>query len=574
MRALRTPLNLPLALFLISGLIGVWASFDPQQSWEKFALLVAAYSIFYVVALAGAAPRLLHTIVWIFLFFGAGLALYFATQNDFEKTPTKIAAIRDIGLYLHSIAPQFQYHVPQSNIISGALEIALPLSLALLFQKPSRASATSLLTFLFSLVTSALIAFGLVMTVSRGAWLAIGLVGGILILRVIAKDALVRYILPLALVLLLLGLLVTREIGGSIGPVIEDLLGAVPAGDGVISRLSLAGHGWDLIQDYNFTGSGLGTFPMVLSSYALLIDVLFLPHIHNTFLQIWLEQGLLGIVSYAWLIAAFYSWAWRHRKEMGALALGGIAATTIMLVHGLADVLLYSSRALPLMFLPMAVTVADWRPAAVASQTTAPTQSKAGKKAPRRKRGFDPALLVAALVVLVFAVGSLALTWKGIAAMWYANLGSVAQTRYELRLYEWPDSLVEDIRRGCVTVGESCGLNQAAEYYRQALALDPANVTANQRLAEIGIAQGAYNDARTWLERALRREPSNLVTLQLIGDAYLGLGQLDQAYTYWSKVPGAETKLQGEAWARYEKNGDKVRSDWAKQLAKRVTGTR
>lgn len=571
MSALRTPIGLPLIFFLLSALVGVWASPDRELSWVKFALIVVAWVIFYLIVIVRSAPRLVHAIVWLFLLFSAGLAIYFVTQNDFDKTPTKIGAIRDIGVYLHSIAPQYALHVPQSNIVAGVLEIALPLSLALILQKPSRAALTSIGFFFLSLVTTAVIAFGLVMTVSRGAWLATGLVGAIFVLRLVAKDALVRYILPLFLIVLLLSFFVTREMGASLAPAVEDLLGAIPAGDGVISRLALFGHGWRLIQDYNFTGSGLDTFPMVLSSYALLIDVPFLPHIHNTFLQIWLEQGLVGIVAYAWLIVAFYMWAWKYRARLGALALGGVAATTIMLIHGWADVLLYSSRALPLMFLPMAVTIADRRSIPVSNQAPVPSRSIPSRQAPRQRSGLDPALLIAAVLLLVVASASVFLMWQGIAAMGSANLGSVAQTRYELGLYKWPEPLVEDIRRRCTSQGDSCGLNEAIRHYTRALTLDPANVTANQRLAEIALAQGAYDEARVMLERALRREPSNLVTLQLIGDAYLGLGQLDQAYTYWSRVPGAETKLQGEAWVRYEKNGDKVRADWAKQIAKRVT---
>ena len=96
MRYFRTPLDLPLVLF-VSALIGVWASYDPATSWSKFALIVAVVAIYYGISWMRAAPRLLETCVWFFLIGSAALAVYFVTQNDYASQSGKFDLITAIG---------------------------------------------------------------------------------------------------------------------------------------------------------------------------------------------------------------------------------------------------------------------------------------------------------------------------------------------------------------------------------------------------------------------------------------------------------------------------------------------
>ncbi len=154
--------------------------------------------------------------------------------------------------------------------------------------------------------------------------------------------------------------------------------------------------------------------------------------------------------------------------------------------------------------------------------------------------------------------------------MWYANLGSVEQTRYELGQYHFPDRLVEYSRRDCAISSTYCALSKANGWFDKALELDPGSVTANQRLAEIALAAGNFDSARAHLEPALRRDPANKVTWQLIGDAYLGLGRLDDAFAYWSRIADAPGKLSVEASVRYDIKNNKERAGWVTSLVERI----
>jgi O-antigen ligase len=58
---------------------------------------------------------------------------------------------------------------------------------------------------------------------------------------------------------------------------------------------------WPVLKDYWFTGIGLGTdaFMKVVQNYALYTKGAIPPHSHNVFAQVWLETGIVGILSYA-----------------------------------------------------------------------------------------------------------------------------------------------------------------------------------------------------------------------------------------------------------------------------------
>lgn len=548
MPLLRTPFKFPLALFLISGLIGVWTSYNPSTSWNKFLLIVLA-TVLYIFA-ANTSGWMRTGLAWIALFLSSAFAIYFASQHNFSQDPGKIRIITDIGEELNRIAPNLNSHVPQSNIASGPLEIAFPLGIVLAWQ---RLGERRWLEFGLSLLFSFLIGFGVLMTSSRGAWLSLLLVlVGLAVILLTRKSLSMfrlsrRLVVPLLLDFLLVGIVLLLHFWDS-GRLL-DSVGVISAGDRSVSRLLVYNQASQLIQDYAFTGIGLGVFPMVFSTYALLIDVPFLTHAHNLFIEVWIEQGLLGIVGMASLVITFYYWVWRRRDQLNWIAVAGILATTVMLIHGLFDVLFYSSRFLPLMFAPMGIAVAGLRP--------------------RKGKRVGPILLQnrlvvsSGLVILVALLAMIAFSHDAITSAWLANLGSVEQTRTELSRYHFMDSLVEDVRR-------ESDLSGPEDEFRDALALDGGNVTANQRLASILLARGKYSLGLNYAKAAEERDPLNNVTRELVAESYLGLGQLEESLAYWSGVTDAASQLERLAYDRYERNGNKQGAAWAMELARRL----
>jgi tetratricopeptide (TPR) repeat protein len=300
----------------------------------------------------------------------------------------------------------------------------------------------------------------------------------------------------------------------------------------VASRPQLWRWGIDLIADYPFTGSGLGSTMMVLSSYALMLHVGFIHHVHNLYLQVAVEQGLPGLLAFGALIALGGGRLWRAQRAHAAapLTIAAAAAFAALLIHGIVDAGLYASRLAPVIFLPIGFALA------AGAEDKVEAEAEVGALAARPY-----------LSTLTFALSStlaltLALTLLPAArAAFQANLGALAQTRAELSVYRWPVYPIQDaLRRQAPGSPPPVNLGPAIARYRAALALDPDNAAANRRLGQIELSQGDYIAAQTRLEAAYHAAPDQRATRQLLGESYAIAGRTAEAAALWATVGGMD----------------------------------
>ncbi|MBI3626525.1 O-antigen ligase family protein [Candidatus Uhrbacteria bacterium] len=107
-----------------------------------------------------------------------------------------------------------------------------------------------------------------------------------------------------------------------------------------------------LIQHHPLAGSGLAGFPDLYKKYRLApTDELFL-YPHNIILNFWVELGLLGLLSFIWLIYEFFS-----LTKTGMLTLPVKAAMLALLVHGLIDVPYFKNDLAILFWLIVAMAI-------------------------------------------------------------------------------------------------------------------------------------------------------------------------------------------------------------------------
>ena len=282
---------------------------------------------------------------------------------------------------------------------------------------------------------------------------------------------------------------------------------------------------------------------MAYSSYSLLIHVGHTFHAHNLFLNVWLEQGLLGLVALGWLLALAV-WPQPAASAWRGFALASLA---VILLHGMVDDVFsgFGGRIVVLV-LPLAL-LARFE---VASAPP-PARFRFGGAA-----HYSAAAVAGVLALLIVTVVGV----SPVRATFLANLGAVAQSRTELALYHWPEWSVQDELRRALRAD----LQPAIQYYQAALALDPGNAIANRRLGQIEISFGDYETACGHVQQAYQSAPGQRATRQLMGECDAIVGNLVGAAELWRTIDVSQGQITLR-WFWYDYLGDYERSEWVKQ---------
>ena len=110
-----------------------------------------------------------------------------------------------------------------------------------------------------------------------------------------------------------------------------------------------------MLQDFPFTGIGMGTFRQVanlLYPFFLAGPDAEIPHAHNLLLQVGVDLGLPGLVAWLGLLMVVVFAAWRvYRRgratgdmRLAGLGAGLLASQVVLAVHGLTDAPMWGTR--------------------------------------------------------------------------------------------------------------------------------------------------------------------------------------------------------------------------------------
>jgi O-antigen ligase len=592
-----------LILFVLSAGTSLLVAYDLGPAVAKAWLIVGALGFYW--ASAGQADELRITGAlgfWVCL--GTGVATFFLLTRDWSQFPAALGWLGGLLTFAGSqLPPGLSRETINSNVAAGVLTLVLPFFVPLLGQlgmrwrdsvtKPNagggRPKALVLVAFLVLVAALAISLLALVLTVSRGAWLALGIT---LVLWLtwrltsrLAWPARTVVVLGVALVAALaLGYLghVIRMGWGS-GMLVEGLREAID------NRVFLAQLGALLARDTLITGVGLGMFEMHFSIYTLLIHVGFVQHSHNMLIDLVIEQGILGAIAYGTMVilavvAALRCLRFAGRRAVPAVEARELASIRVSLdpetliestlasvlaafLHGVFDDPLYGSRAVLFAFVPFGMLVAAVR---VVTRSSVPQRD--ALPIPRSCAGSDPHLLSLAIVGVLSALFVLSAakpcegthkTLGRLNSLWYANLGAVEQARVELSVYDqrrFSDPTIDQVRR-------QADLGRADELLGRALEEDPDNTTANQRVIALALSRGHYDGAVVMAQRMWVAGARDRVTRLLYGDALVADGRPDEAVDAIQGLVFAKARLLGQHWSRYHLGGDVERAAWASYAA-------
>jgi O-antigen ligase len=317
-------LKSPLLLFLLALLISIIFSTDKLNSLKELYKYISGILIFLfaisltyedriraikAIILAGFLISLLAIYQY---FFGFRHILDYLAR---DKTASSFALD-----YIQRKRVYFPFVTP--NTLGGYLAIIIPLILAL-WDKNKKILLNPLFFFLIS------ISFALLLTKSLGALLSIfsGLVIYFYFSSFLNKDYLIKQkILNKKVLLLITGFLIIMGLVFLIRQTASKPH-ALPTFS-LIMRINYWFEALKIIKIAPWTGVGLGNFNLVFARYA-----------HNSYLQLWAETGILGIVSFLWLIIAVFKSAVKNINIASnkKLIIGLISANAVFLIHNLID---------------------------------------------------------------------------------------------------------------------------------------------------------------------------------------------------------------------------------------------
>jgi len=335
-KPLPSPLNIPIAVFMIACTISVLRSESFDQSWHNFLTkTVEWFVVYYLVLEVFKEKKHIYIVVGIFLFTSLatafdGIVQYHITYKDFF-----------LG---HPIEPGSRatagFKTPPA--LGAYLAVVVLLASSLLFVPRMRRFFR-----MYVFVVLILSVWALIITYTRGAWLGT-LLGLIFFFTTFGylKNRRKAYIyvgtFAVSLVVIVaFKMTVTKSVSPGVinRPTAQWRLGIWEDSFKMIKEKPLFGHGintyMQLFQDYRRKKDGVHPYD---PTYA-----------HNCYVQLMTETGIVGLLSFLWILIQLFRWSWQRiqnswtsDRTTSIASVGLLSGIFAYLIHSFFDNNLYS----------------------------------------------------------------------------------------------------------------------------------------------------------------------------------------------------------------------------------------
>jgi putative inorganic carbon (HCO3(-)) transporter len=340
--SVSTPGDPPIGLLVVMLGVSAWATAWPDVTRLQILRLLGGLALYYAIVNGASSPGRMRWLAWAPV--AGGLALAAVALLTVQWNATGKLPFIPKGLYSRlPAAGGIAGDAVNANIMGGALVIVLPYVLArVAFRRPRAGWVAWSAALVVALSMAAL----LVLTKSRGALMGLGVAGlGIILLR-----------WRRGWLLVVVAALAAAAVAWRIGPArILDTLAVAGSTSGLDGRLEIWSRALYMLQDFPFTGVGMGAFGKVanlLYPFFLFSPDTEVSHAHNLFLQVGVDLGLPGLVAWLALLLLTTVCAWQvYRggraagdRDQAGIGAGLLACQVALLVHGLTDAPAWGSR--------------------------------------------------------------------------------------------------------------------------------------------------------------------------------------------------------------------------------------
>ena len=303
-RPLATGYEIPILLLLVAGAVSVWVAKDHRSALGLYrAFFIEPVAVFYIAIDLLRRPEIVRRVV---------LAL--AVGSSLLAILNLVAVGKALATHSLNVgsAPNAVYG--DANYVAMYLEPPVALAVAFVLLSEGRLRQ-------IGAVWLAVTGLALLLSFSKGAYLALGVLGFIAVL------SLRRWRWPL-----LAGLVVVAAAISQIPPIKERWSSA---GNALLGRFEIFQATIVMIRDHPLFGVGLGGFNYRYRGWAAE------PYPHNIWLAFWVELGLLGLIAFAVIFFALLWRGWRAWPRVTGIYRPALWGTLVGLllwaVHGMAD---------------------------------------------------------------------------------------------------------------------------------------------------------------------------------------------------------------------------------------------
>jgi putative inorganic carbon (HCO3(-)) transporter len=337
-RLIRTPISLPILAFVVMALISTVFSMNRWYSIRELrGEILKQILLFVMVANTMRTEKQIRNML-VGLFAGAlymsivGIVGYYTGWTVYEG--------RTISWYSNKSYTSLGCYL--------AINAALVLAIVYFERNRSR--------IFWLLFMTAIFVWCILLTFTRGVWIALGIAGSFL------SVARKKFIGLLVLAMMIFSLAYFPNSFRERFISIADLRNYPVPGAILSDRVLSWKSALDMIRDRPLIGIGYGPklFEGVYPRYLYPGAKEPMAYAHNLFLDITVQMGIPGLIIFLWLIASFFRGAIATFRKLSssflrAVVLGSITGVLILLLNGLVSLLLFKELGL-LIFILMGIT--------------------------------------------------------------------------------------------------------------------------------------------------------------------------------------------------------------------------
>jgi O-antigen ligase len=327
-----TPLNLPILLLSIMLLVSLWATFSIEYSLPKISGLVYALAVFF--ATVRYSLKSVYSVLLFFLCCGLAVSGLGLLATDWHaKIPVLTELIERLPRVITSL-PAAEAGIHPNELGGILLLFALPCTW--IAWRGTRKGFSGQKKLILLMWAVALWFSGLLLlTQSRSALLGYASAMAFF-LFVSGRWGRVTLLISAAALVVFILVVGPEKILYFPGLKISDsaVLGPVS----LSNRLEIWSRAIYALQDFAFTGMGLGTFRLIgpsLFPFFIIEDTIDIAHAHNLFFQSGLDFGILGIISISSIWGMIFPLTYRSAKmEKQFLILRSLSVRDIAIGFG------------------------------------------------------------------------------------------------------------------------------------------------------------------------------------------------------------------------------------------------